>query len=80
MIRIDITDTDGKYVNSVYNNDRGMNEDRLHEQLIEYHKTWNSTTPNGFPYKSFYPDFADFLVRWANWIPKPQSVFHFQST
>lgn len=71
MIRIDITDADDKYVDSVYYNGNAW-EETLRGDLELLARDFKEN-PRGAS------NFAQFLLaRGGLFLPKPQAVFHFQ--
>ena len=72
MIRIDFTDGEDKYVNTVYIHEYGLSESALASRLNELADLWST---EGRARESF----PDYLCRvFDGFMPKPATVFHYQ--
>lgn len=73
MIRIDFTNSEGKYVDSVYTPEGDWTEETLHQVLHYQTKHWHAERDGGSE-----ESFVDYLLRHRmNFYRKTSAVFHF---
>ena len=74
MIRVDLTDVDGKYAGTVYACHMGYSERSMQEALTRFADDWlkdENSTRNRFSFK-------DYLIRTGEFREGATTTFHFQ--